>query len=211
MENNINNIYLKISMIGSLLNEYYKDESLFKACNLIDELLDYQFENQNMDIENFNDDENSVNLLLPKIMECYCKCDNKTRFVLNNLLSNYKTKFGNCFVNKDIINNINAIITCSDNIARAFALELLFYLPECLLNKRIDLLHSLFELFISKEKTNVLHEERFLILQLFENIILKNDYLMDLLINNYELIIKNFGDDKNNEDLKKIYFKLIKV
>jgi len=177
-----NNLFFKLSIAESHLKEYYKEESLIKAVNIIKEILSSEEIEKNL--------KNILNILLSKIMECYTKCDNKTRFVINHIINTNKKKFSNIFINKEVINYLIAVVTCSDSIARGYSLQLISYLPT-LIEKRLDVLHTTFDLFISEK---VPSEEKLIIINLYKEILLRNsvsrDTLINLLFENFELIMK---------------------
>lgn len=215
---NTSNIFFKISTAESLLNEFYKETSLIKAFNLLKEIF---LEEEILR----NNSKNVLSILLTKIIECYTKCDNKTRFMINNLLSTYRKYFQNIFINKDVINNLIAVISCSDCIARSYSLELMSYLPVI----RLELLHKVYDLLISEK---AFYDEKLIILKLFNNSIATGKEssvtaLFDLLNENFEnifiilnkfklkysflLIFKNINDlpiksEKKNELIVKLKY-----
>jgi hypothetical protein len=169
------NLLFRVSVAESLLNEYYKEESLYKGINIFKEILESEVEKNSKNI---------LNIILSKLIDIYLKSSNRTKCLINNIIFCYRNKFSTIFINKDISDKLIAIVTCSDCLARSYTLQLISYLPS-ILEKRLDLLHMIYDLYISNKS---LLEEKLAILNLFEMIMKKgsNDNLQTLLVENFE-------------------------
>lgn len=199
------NLLFQVSLAESLLNEYFREESLYKAINIFKEILESDVEKNSKNI---------LNIIISKLIDIYLKSSNRTKYLINNLIFSYRNKFTTIFLNKDISDKLIAIVTCSDCLARCYSLQLISYLPG-ILEKRLDLLHMIFDLYISNKS---LLEEKLVILNLFEIIIRNgnNENLQSLLLENFEKMINVLSCKKCGfiifcEKCKKIKIKFLKI
>ncbi len=162
---NINDeLRTKLSSVQKSLYECEKDENIFEAMILLDEILSNKInEVKNNEI---------TSLVLSKILEIFDKLNNKAMICLLKIIKRYKKLFENNIYIKNHSNSlvtfIIRLITCCDSITRRCYINLLSILP-FLLN--LELLHRLFNQY---SNSFVSDDEKKEILILFKIIIDKN-------------------------------------
>jgi hypothetical protein len=190
MENDSNQIYHKISIAESNLKEYNKEDSLFKAINIIHEIFN-------------TDNKGFISIIFTKIMESFSMCDNKTRFIIVDIIKHYKSKLNDIFIKKEIVDIFLDLLTRSDPIARYYSLELIVMIPDLLI-KRHDLIHSLLYHLIGEN----LEEEKLSILNIFKKAYMEGNIdTISLLVDNFDIIMKVFS---RNVKLKYFYLLVFK-
>ena len=167
----------KISSVQKYLYECEKDESIFQAMNLLDEILS----NKINEIKN----NEITSLVLTKILENFDKINNKSRICFLKIIKRYKKTFENNIYVKIhsnlLVTYISKIITCCDSITRRCYINLLSILP-FLLN--LELLHRLFNQY---SNPFVSEDEKIEINNLFKIIIDNNFPLKKNILNFIEI------------------------
>jgi hypothetical protein len=186
--NNTNLIYHKISIAESNLKEFNKEESLYKALNIIKELFN-------------TNNKTFITILFNKMIETYSFCDNKTRYILNTIIAENKTNLKDIFIKKELGDIFLDLLSRSDPISRFHCIELIYIIPE-FFSKRSDLIYSLLYHLIGEN----LEEEKIMILNIFKTACAEID-MVTLLVENFEIVMKTFG---KNFKLKYYFLLLFK-
>ena len=167
----------KLSSVQKSLYECEKDENIFEAMILLDEILS----NKINEIKN----NEITSLVLSKILEIFERLNNKAMICLLKIIKRYKNLFENNIYIKNhsniLVTYIIKLITCCDSIKRRCCINLISILP-FLLN--LELLHRLFNQY---SNPFVSEDEKIEINNLFKIIIDNNFPLKKNILNFIEI------------------------